>query len=77
MRLRGGGHFDEFFNLARLVEEENACALPGCTIVYDRFMPVLRRAMSRGYVRDEHGMFVADGLRHGFTLGLPEPPAET
>ena len=71
-RLRGGGAFDEFFELGNLVENENACALPGCSIVYDRFMPVLRRAMSRGYVRDAHGEFVADGLRHGFSLGLPK-----
>jgi hypothetical protein len=69
-RLRGGGAFDEFLELGNLVENENACALPGCSIVYDRFMPVLRRAMSRGYVRDAHGEFVADGLRHGFSLGL-------
>ena len=52
------------------VEKENACTLPGCTIKYDSFLRVMWRAVSRGYVRDEHAKFVADGLRNGFTLGV-------
>ena len=60
---------EEVKRLTRLVETENACALPGCTIVFDRFIPILRRAMSRGYVKDHHGKYVEDGLRYGFTLG--------
>ena len=35
-------------------------------------MPVLRRAQSRGYVRDCDGDYVAQGLRHGFDLGVSE-----
>ena len=56
--------------LRERVERENACTLPGCTIKYDNFLHVMWRAVSRGYVRDEHARFVADGLRNGFGLGL-------
>ena len=69
LRLRGGGHFDELLGLRTLVETENACALPGCTIKYDSFVPILRRAMSRGYVKDHHGFYVLNGLRNGFDVG--------
>ena len=61
---------DEVSRLKRLVETENACALPGCTIVYERFVPALQRAMSRGYVKAHHGLYVLNGLRHGFDLGV-------
>ena len=54
----------------RLVSSQNACALPGCSIKYDMFMTILRRAMSRGYVKDVYGKFVEDGLTNGFTLGV-------
>ena len=30
----------------------------------------MMRAVARGYVRQEHADFVADGLRHGFDLGV-------
>ena len=70
MRLRGGGSLDEVLRLRELVETENACALPGCSIVFDRFIPILRRAMSRGYVKDCYGEYVENGLRHGFDLGV-------
>ena len=56
--------------LREKVESENACTLPGCTIKYDSFLSVMWRAVSRGYVRDHHAAFVADGLRNGFGLGL-------
>jgi len=56
--------------LAQLVEEENACALPGCNIKFDTFIPCLERAMARGFVRRDHGEFVARGLRRGFDIGL-------
>ena len=61
---------DDVSKLKRLVETENACALPGSTIVYERFVPVLQRAMSRGYVKDHHGLYVLNGLRYGFDLGV-------
>ena len=74
LQLRGGGTsvLKELSAMRELVETKNACALPGCTIKYDSFLPVLRRAVSRGYVRDEHAAFVEDGLRNGFSLGLSE-----
>ena len=70
LRIRGGGVLDEFCALRELVETQNACVLPGCTIKYDSFMTILRRAVSRGYVRDHHAAFVEDGLTNGFTLGV-------
>ena len=33
-------------------------------------MPVLLRAMSRGYVKDSVGKYMLDGLTNGFTLGV-------
>ena len=56
--------------MRRLVENENACALPGCTIKYDSFMTCLRRAVSRGYVHVRHAEFVEHGLTHGFDCGV-------
>ena len=61
---------DRLLELAAQVECSGACSLPGCTIKYDSFMTCMRRAQSRGYVRDDHAEFVAQGLRHGFDLGL-------
>ena len=52
------------------MESQGACSLPGCTIKFDSFMTCMRRAQSRGYVRDDHAEFVAQGLRYGFDLGL-------
>jgi hypothetical protein len=43
------------------VESSNACALP---VKYDSFVPILQRAMSRGYV------YVLNGLRYGFDVGF-------
>ena len=47
-----------------------ACSLPGVSIVYDRFMPMLWRAVARGFVKLEHAQFVAAGLWHGFDCGI-------
>eukprot|EP00964_Phaeocystis_antarctica_P073192 scaffold44889_cov83-Phaeocystis_antarctica.AAC.3 len=44
--------------------------LQGVSIAYDLFMPIMMRAVARGYVRQEHADFVADGLRFGFGLGV-------
>ena len=33
-------------------------------------MPIMMRAVARGYVRQEHADFVANGLRFGFDLGV-------
>ena len=52
------------------MEETNACNLPGSTIKYDSFMPVMWRAVARGYVEHDHAVFVANGLRYGFEAGV-------
>ena len=44
--------------------------MPGVSIVYDRFMTVMWRAVSRGFVTHANAEFVAGGLWHGFDCGL-------
>ena len=56
--------------LAAQVEESNACSLPGCPIKYDSFLTVMWRAVARGYVEHDHAVFVAQGLKQGFTAGV-------
>ena len=56
--------------LRSLVETEGACALPGCTIKYESFTQVMWRAVQRGFVRHNDAIFLADGLRYGFKLGV-------
>jgi hypothetical protein len=63
------GPFNELFRLQRLVEDQNACALPGCVFKYDNFMSCLHRAWSKGLVRTDVRDYVADGMTRGFTLG--------
>ena len=71
LRLRRGtGSLDQVHQLTQLVNDHNACALPGCTIKYDSFMRVMWRAVARGYVEHRHAAFVARGLRYGFTAGV-------
>ena len=70
IRMRGGGAVEDFYSTRAIVEKFGACSLPGCTIKYDTFMAVLRRAQSRGYVKDHEGDYVAEGLLHGFKLGV-------
>ena len=70
LRLQGGGALDELKAMETLVLEQNACALPGCTIKYDSFIPCLRKAVSRGFVKDVHAAFVEDGLKNGFSIGI-------
>ena len=66
----GHGTLDELLAMRNLVKEQNACALPGCTIKYDTFVPCMWRAVDRGYVKRVYAEYVADGLRNGFSLGL-------
>lgn len=56
--------------LEKIVDDEGAHKLAGCTIVFDVFLRVMMRAVARGYVRKEHAEFVKDGLQHGFDLGI-------
>ena len=53
-----------------VVEEVGACALPGVSVKYDTFMPCMWRAVATGFVRHEHAVFVAEGLRYGFKAGI-------
>lgn len=62
--------FSDVLEAANLVESSGVCSLPGCSIPHDRFMPVLLRAMSRGYVKDSVGKYVMEGFTSGFTLGV-------
>lgn len=62
--------FDALAELAETVRRENACALPGVPIVYDRFMTSLLRATCRGFVTEENCAFIRDVLTHGAKLGV-------
>ena len=53
--------------LEEQVKTDGACTLPGVSIAYDLFMPIMMRAVARGYVRQDHADFVANGLRYGST----------
>lgn len=55
--------------LQEQVQRLGACSLPGVSIVYDRFMTVMWRAVSRGFVTHANAEFVAGGLWHGFDCG--------
>ena len=57
-------------SLRTIVQSSGAHSLPGCSIKFDNFLPVLRRAQSRGYVKDVETDYVVDGLINGFTLGV-------
>ena len=61
---------DGLADLKAVVHNEGAYSLPGCPMHFERFEPILRRAMSRGYVRDHIGEYVLDGFRNGFDLGV-------
>ena len=56
--------------LEEQVKTDGACTLPGVSIAYDLFMPIMMRAVARGYVKQEQADFVANGLRYGFDLGV-------
>ena len=47
-----------------------AFALPGVSISYDLFIPILYRAVHRGFVSQVQAHFVHQGLRWGFDLGF-------
>ena len=66
----GSEPFDALAELAETVRRENACALPGVPIVYDRFMTSLLRATCRGFVTEENCAFIKDVLTYGAKLGV-------
>ena len=50
------------------VESDGACALPGVSVKYDSFMPVMWQAVARGFVDHDKAVFVGDG--RGVALGV-------
>ena len=71
------GPFEEMFRMQRLVEDQNACALPGCVFKYDNFMSCLHCAWNKGLVGTEVRDYVADGMTRGFTLGAQREQLES
>ena len=53
-----------------LVVSTEAYALPGVSIAYDIFLPILYRAVARGFVSQVQAHFIHQGLRWGFDLGF-------
>lgn len=56
--------------MRRVVLEHNACAMPGVSLKFETFIPVMWRAVAQGYVRHEHATFIYEGLRYGFKAGF-------
>ena len=52
------------------VKQRGACSLPGVSIDFDKIVPLIERAMFRGFVSPTHGRYVIEGLRWGFDLGI-------
>lgn len=52
------------------VERDGACSLPGVSIKFDLLVPLVQRAVARGFVSAEKGRYVLHGLRWGFDLGV-------
>ena len=61
---------DELAVLRDTVRDKGAFSLPGCPLDFWKFEPILRRAMSRGYVHDHIGEYVLNGFLTGFDLGV-------
>ena len=61
---------EQLAELEALVKRDTVCALPGCPMDLRRFEPLVRRAMSRGYVTDWMGKYVLNGFIYGFDLGV-------
>ena len=65
-----GKSFQYVDNLAKQVECNGACTLPGCSFCFDVFIPIMQRAAQRGFVLPERAAFVYEGLRYGFRCGV-------
>ena len=64
------GAIEVLSGLTNQVKEQGVSSLPGCPMDLGRFVPILQRAMSRGYVQDKHGHYLMEGFIHGFSLGV-------
>ena len=62
----------EVQRLQSLVEAKGACSLPGCTLIFDRIVPVLQRAVIRGFVSLPHAQHTFRSLRFGYTGGAQQ-----
>ena len=62
--------FNELARLTEQVREVGACSLRGCTFDFDVFVPIMQRAVIRGFVPLASARFVAEGLRYGFMCGV-------
>ena len=51
---------------------KGACSLPGCTLIFDRIVPVLQRAVIRGFVSLPHAQHTFRSLRFGYTGGAQQ-----
>ena len=56
--------------LSALVDEKGACSLPGVSINFNLFIPILQRAVARGYVPRHKAQYVSGG---GLILELMSP----
>ena len=72
----GASPFCFVARLQRQVREKGACSLPGVSIDYNRFMVIMWRAVSLGWVSHSNAEFVAHGLWHGFDCGLDVNPSD-
>ena len=63
------GPLAEMFKMQRIVEEQNACALPGCVFKNENFMGSLHNAWNKGFIATHTYEYVADGMRNGFSVG--------
>lgn len=52
------------------VKRHGCCSLPGVSIDYWKLRPLIERAVSRGFVSQEHGAFALNGLWYGFDMGV-------
>ena len=66
----GSSPFDFVAQLQQQVRDSGACSLPGVSIDYNRFMTIMWRAVSLGWVSHSNAEFVSNGLWHGFDCGL-------
>ena len=61
---------DYMHSLTKMVHDKGACSLPGVSICYDKLIPLIQRAVHRGFVSEMHGDYVMKGLWDGFDLGV-------
>ena len=65
------GVISQFEYWRHVVENTNACALPGCNIKYDSFISKMWEAVAGGADIPRHkAQFIHDGLTHGFKMGI-------